>query len=315
MSPLRLLFLTLLSCYATSYAQVPTVSSGTIKHYSDFASKNVAPRNVEVWLPEGYDAGTRYPVLYMHDAQMLFDSTITWNHQEWGVDETITRLVNNHEIPPCIVVGVSNGGSLRHAEYFPQKPFESIPAEMRDSLYLATRAGGEPVFKAVVQSDSYLRFLVEDLKPFIDETYSTLPDRKHTYVMGSSMGGLISMYAICEYPQVFGGAGCLSTHWPGIFRVENNPIPAAFADYLRENLPTPKTHKLYFDYGTETLDAMYEPFQLLVDEVMKAKGYTSGSWITRKFEGADHSEKAWRARLDIPLVFLMKKDQKKKVRK
>ena len=120
------------------------------------------------------------------------------------------------------------------------------------------------------------------------------------------MGGLISMYALCEYPAVFGGAACLSTHWVGIFSTENNHIPAAFMAYLRTHLPDPATHRLYFDYGTETLDALYEPFQLQADSILREKGYSAANWQTLKFVGADHSERAWRTRLAIPLTFLMK---------
>ena len=124
--------------------------------------------------------------------------------------------------------------------------------------------------------------------------------------MGSSKGGLISMYAICEYPEIFGGAICMSTHWPGIFASESNPIPLAFQNYLKANLPNPKTHKIYFDFGTETLDKMYEPYQIKVDEIMKAKKYGKKNWQTLKFEGEDHSEKSWAKRLSIPLAFMLK---------
>jgi hypothetical protein len=115
------------------------------------------------------------------------------------------------------------------------------------------------------------------------------------------------MYAICEYPSVFGGAACLSTHWPGIFEMKDNPIPAAFANYLKNNLPNPKKHKIYFDYGDRTLDAMYPPLQKKVDEVMLQRGYSDKNWLTRFFPGDDHSEKSWSKRLDVPLVFLLGK--------
>ena len=153
-----------------------------------------------------------------------------------------------------------------------------------------------------------MKFIVKELKPIIDGKYSVYTDAKHTFIAGSSMGGLISMYAICEYPNIFGGAACLSTHWPGIFAVENNPIPNAFFEYLKKHLPNPKNHKLYFDYGTATLDAMYEPFQLKVDKIMKAKGFTSQNWSTQKFEGEEHSEKSWNKRLHIPIEFLLGKN-------
>ena len=125
--------------------------------------------------------------------------------------------------------------------------------------------------------------------------------------MGSSMGGLISMYAICEYPEVFGGAGCLSTHWvadPNRFYEE---VPKAYIKYLSENLPDPSKHKIYFDFGTETLDQYYEPWQKMADEVMKEKGYSKKNWMTKKFPGEAHIEDAWAARLAIPLIFLMGK--------
>jgi len=246
-------------------------------------------------------------VLYMHDGQMLFDSATTWNKQEWGVDETMSRLLAAGKIRDCIVVGIWNIGKTRHANYFPQKPFESLPESLQDSLlYLAKRNPQSGLFAIRVNSDHYLHFLVHELKPFIDNRFSTKKDRKNTFIAGSSMGGLISMYAICEYPKVFGGAACLSTHWPGTFEVENNPIPDAFIQYLRTHLPSPKTHKFYFDYGTATLDALYEPFQIRADQVMTAKGYTSKNWITRKFEGEEHSERAWRERLGIPMEFLLR---------
>ena len=156
-------------------------------------------------------------------------------------------------------------------------------------------------------TDNYLKIIVTELKPFIDSSFSTLSDQSNTFIAGSSMGGLISMYAICEYPKVFGGAACLSTHWTGIFTAENNPIPAAFMEYLQKHLPSSKNHKIYFDYGSETLDALYKPFQLQADQIMQQKGYTANNWITKEFIGADHSERSWNKRLDIPVLFLLKK--------
>jgi enterochelin esterase-like enzyme len=304
----RYLFLLFLWINATLFAQNAQPVSGTIKRFENFNSKYVASRNVDVWLPEGYSPKNKYAVLYMHDGQMLFDSTATWNHQEWGVDETLTQLAADKNIKPCIVVGIWNSGKSRHSEYFPQKPFESLPELFRDSLiHQAKRNKETALFSTNVQSDAYLKFIVTELKPFIDSSFSTKTDRKNTFIAGSSMGGLISMYAICEYPDVFGGAACLSTHWLGIMPSPNNPVPDAFKAYLEKNLPNPKTHYLYFDYGNQTLDALYEPFQTQMDAVILKKGYNKKHWQTRSFLGADHSEKSWRARLDIPFLFLLKK--------
>jgi len=166
-------------------------------------------------------------------------------------------------------------------------------------------SGGQRILNRFVEqtggaslSDGYLQFLVEELKPFIDARYPTLSDPAHTLVMGSSMGGLISLYALIEYPNVFGGAGCLSTHWPIGEEV--------LVDALGAALPSAGRHRLYFDFGTETLDANYEPWQRRMDEWLRTAGYREGQdWSTRKFEGAEHSERAWRERVPIPLAFLL----------
>lgn len=276
----------------------------------NFQSDYVSGRTIQVYLPSSYSVSDyAYSVLYMHDGQMLFDSTTTWNGQEWGVDETITSLIENGEIAETTVVAIWNGGSqLRHPEYFPQKPFETLPQEIIDSIYQLGRNKNTALFANEIQSDNYLKFLVEEVKPFIDSTYRTNPEMEHTFIAGSSMGGLISMYAICEYPEVFKGAACLSTHWPGIFSVDNNPIPQAFFTYLASNLPDPSNHKFYFDHGTETLDALYEPFQQIADSLIRQAGYNDNNFKTIKFEGDPHDENAWKNRLHIPMTFLLSKD-------
>lgn len=302
---LNSVFLLISSCIFSQ--DIPKVSSGKIERIADFKSEFVTSRNIDVWLPDNYSDAKKYSVLYMHDGQMLYDAETTWNKQSWEVDEVVTSLLKDNKIDDVIVVGIWNGNATRHMDYFPQKPFESLTQTQQDSIYNANRSNGQSVFNGKVNSDNYLKFIVKELKPLIDKKYSVHRDKKHTFIAGSSMGGLISMYAICEYPNVFGGAACLSTHWPGIFTVENNPIPEAFYNYLKTNLPNPKNHRIYFDYGTATLDAMYEPLQLKVDEIMKDKGYNSLNWSTNKFEGEDHSEKAWQKRLHIPLEFLLGK--------
>ena len=168
---------------------VPEVSTGTLERYPDFPSKHIDKRTVSVWLPEGYTQGAPFDVLYMHDGQMLFDAKTTWNHQEWMVDEVLGSIIGAGEMRPCIVVAVDNTND-RLMEYFPDKAANYLEAKP-DSF--------------TPKGDAYLRFLVEELKPFIDDTYQPLSSREHTFLMGSSMGGLISLYALCEYPEVFGG--------------------------------------------------------------------------------------------------------------
>ena len=278
--------------------QLPSVSSGRIVRFEHFSSEYVNPRNVDVWLPDGYDPANAYAVLYMHDGQMLFDALQTWNGQEWQVDETMSALLANGRIRDCIVVGIWNDGAYRRSDYLPQRALEYMPGELVDSIS-RTMLMGAP------RGDAYLKFLVKELKPFIDSAFSTLTDRENTFVMGSSMGGLISMYAICEYPGVFGGAACLSTHWYGAPLSWNKKVPEAYIKYLAEHLPDPAHHRIYFDHGTETLDQHYAPYQLQADSVMQAGGYDAANWMTRTFTGKAHSEDAWAERLDLPVLFLL----------
>ena len=276
---------------------------GTLVHYEAFPSELIRVRPVDVWLPEGYDAATgdRYPVIYMHDGQMMFDhptSPFAGLDLFWDVDKAITRLVRAGEIRPAIVVSIwmaSWAKGARGAEYMPQKPVtDEVLQSMKEKRQgFAVEKGGEEL-----SSDNYLKFIVAELKPFIDETYRTHSDRDNTFVMGSSMGGLISAYAIAEYPDIFGGAACLSSHWP--------IGDGAFLHWLEHHLPSAGAHRIYFDRGTETLDADYGPGQRRMDDIMRKRGYTaSEDWITLRFEGADHSPRAWRERLHIPLKFLL----------
>lgn len=263
--------------------------TGTLDTYERFESRFIDPRRVDVWLPTGYDQGAqRYPVLYMHDGQNIFVPELSNTAIDWGVDEGVVRLMGEGVIGGAIVVGIWCT-PLRVREYMPQKP---VVAERVLLDRFVDALGGPPL------ADDYLRFVVDEVKPWIDARYRTLPDREHTAIMGSSMGGLISLYALCEYPAVFGAAGCVSTHWTiGGERL---------VDYFGDVVPPAGAHRIYFDYGTEGTDAPYEPLQLRMDALMEAAGYRRGAdWATEKFAGAGHSERDWRARVDVPLRFLL----------
>jgi hypothetical protein len=283
---------------------LPKVSAGSIKRIEHFPSKFVSPRNVDIWLPEGYSEKKKYAVLYMHDGQMLFDSTNNWNKQEWGLDETMSKLMTEKKIRNCILVAIWNIPKERFADYFPEKIINKIPEPIRTEV-LNKQIAGKP------SADHYLKFIVRELKPFVDKNYATMPDVKNTFVMGSSMGGLISAYALCEYPRIFGGAGCLSTHLPMVAydlsnRKIDKDVASKFRDYLWGNLPKANTRKIYFDYGTATLDSLYEPYQKKIDLILNSKKIDKNHWITRRFEGESHTEKSWQKRLHIPLEFLLK---------
>lgn len=284
-------------------ADIPV--DGKLVEHPDFASVHVQPRNVTVWLPPGYEAGAeRHPVLYMHDGQNLFDASKA-NSGEWGVNEHLGRLIAKGQVRAPIVVGIWNT-PLRLREYVPADLIKALPADVRDDVQAIY--GGAPL------SDEYLRFMVEELKPFIDQTYRTLTRPTDTMVSGSSMGGLISLYAVMKHPQVFGAAACLSTHWP--LRIDGLDDPAALALWrdkvvgassrvVAEGLPTPGSHRFYFDRGDETLDQFYAVFQSRIDAVFRDKGYGPRDFQTLLFPGAQHNEASWNGRLDVPLKFLL----------
>ena len=265
--------------------------TGTVLRYPSFPSHNVAPRNVDVWLPPGYHEHPerRYAVIYMHDGQNLFDPSTSFGGVDWGVDETMTRMIEAGQLRPAIVVGVWNTPKRRE-EYMPQRAVTGpVPMNI---------VGAADLVPGDIVSDRYVDFLATELKPYIDAHYRTRPDRADTIVMGSSMGGLVSQYAMSRYPEVYGAAGCVSTHWPA-----GNGLAL---DDFAAHLPDPATHRYWFDYGTETLDSIYEPYQLRADRILRRGGYVEGvNWVTRKYPGAEHSEKSWRLRVAEPLFFLL----------
>ncbi|MEY3367875.1 MAG: Endo,4-beta-xylanase precursor [Bacteroidota bacterium] len=286
---------------------LPQVASGKIERVDNFQSQHTTARNIDIWLPAGYSGAKKYAVLYMHDGQMLYDPAQSWNKQAWDIDEVASELFANGMAREFIVVGIWNGGPTRHQEYFPQAPFEAMTQAERDTVIAQLQDAGRTKASFQPQSDGYLQFIVKELKPYIDQRYSVNAGPEGTFMAGSSMGGLISLYAICEYPEVFGGVACLSTHWPGTFTLENNPVPNALIEYLGKKLPSPENRRIYFDCGDQTLDALYPAIQARVDDLMQRKGYAPGNWTTRYFPGEDHSEKSWNKRLQVPIGFLLGK--------
>lgn len=149
-------------------------------------------RKVQIYLPNSYDvSGRRYPVVYMHDGQNLFDIATSFAG-EWGVDETLSNLEKDSGDYGCIIVGIDNGGAKRIDEYTP---------------YVNPQYGGG-------EGEAYMDFLVQTLKPFIDSAYRTLPEREYTGIAGSSLGGLISLYGALKHQAVFSKVGIFSpAYW------------------------------------------------------------------------------------------------------
>lgn len=267
--------------------------TGRLVYERAFQSEFVAPRDVEIWLPPSYETSPekRYPVIYMHDGQNVFDPAASkYSGWDWGVDEAMTALIESGDVREAIIVAPHSIDKWRNADYFPQKAGETYAEGFKAAL---------PEFDVNgLRADGYLKFLTSELKPFIDSNYRTLTEKENTSIMGSSMGGLISLYAISEYPNVYGAAANVSTHFP--------LADGKLVDYFAGVLPDPESHRLYFDYGTMTLDHNYEAYQDRMDGAVIQAGYERGiNWTTRKFEGHDHSERSWRNRVHIPLTFLL----------
>ncbi len=300
----RTILILLLGWFLKAEAQVPRPSTGRLEKIANFPSKFVEARDIDVWLPDDYTAAKRYAVLYVHDGQNLFDTSNTYNREEWKLDEAVGSLLKNGTIKETIVVGIYNSDK-RWLEFVPNRPYRSMPPAIRDSMMKNMR-----ITEKSLLSDKYLKFLVKELKPYIDSVYSTYPDVNNTFTMGSSIGGLIAYYAVCEYPLIFGGAACLSTHWPGgqmTNRIDNKQYALMTLKYLQAKAPAPINHRFYFDHGTINLDMNYDPYQKAVDSVLKKKGYNSSNLLSLTFYGADHTEKEWSKRLGGPLFFLLKR--------
>lgn len=271
----------------------PINATGTLDSWQDFPSRHVSVRTIDVWLPPGYasDQPRCYPVVYMHDGQNLFDPDQVFNNTDWDVDGAMTRGIARGQLPPAIIVGIGNSPTRRFQEY--------MPAIVPQGERVETGVAGRPGFASTdIRSEAYLHFLVDELKPFIDRHYRTRPGRADTFVMGSSMGGLVSLYAIAKHPQLFGGAAAVSTHWPAGGGV--------MVDWFAGHLPPPASHRIWMDHGDGTLDAAYAPYQKWMDAAMQQGGYREGAnWQSRVYPGTEHSEVAWRARLPEILAFLL----------
>ena len=201
------------------------LSYGKALEIHSFASEYIPFKKVIFWLPET-DFTVNSPIIYMHDGQMLFDSTSTWNKQEWKVDEALGELLKTYKGAPPIVVAMEHSKN-RFIEYLPQKPFEVLSNIEQDSLMtLSANWSGLESWDTTV----YSRFIVDEVHPFVLNEFN-ISKNAPVYVAGSSMGGLISMYALCEYPDFFDGAACLSTHWPGGRSNENLTMFNSLYDY------------------------------------------------------------------------------------
>lgn len=245
---------------------------GNVEYHKDVFSPTLNnKRDIIVWLPSGYNSSKkpdkRYPVLYMQDGQNILDPKIAYTGKDWRVDETVTKLIKQKKIKEIIVVGIYNS---------PDRLDEYSWSE---------------------KGQNYLKFIVTELKPFIDSAYKTLSDKDNTAIIGSSMVGLISFYAAWHYPEVFSMAGCMSSS----FYYNNNRSIKQVEEYNG-----PKKHvKFYIDHGEDGAIRGQRMFVALSE-----KGYVIGQDIDYYYApGAEHNEKEWAARLERPLLFFFKSNR------
>jgi predicted alpha/beta superfamily hydrolase len=279
----RLAAIVALLISASASAQQPHTLTGDIRVHKSFHSKLLNnDRDVVAYLPPGYEASQkkRYAVLYLNDGQNLFDGATSFiPGQEWRVDETAQALIASGSIEPLVIVGIYNTGKDRLSEY--------TPAE--DEKYKGGKA------------DLYGRMLVEELKPFIDSTYRTLPGPRHTGLGGSSLGGLVSLYLGLKYPTVFGRLAVVS---PSVWFANHQIV-----QYVAAATKRPKV-RIWLDIGTKEGGTAAEAQRTVNDaqllrEALIKKGWKRGKDFSYfEADGAEHNERAWAVRVEQILKFL-----------
>ena len=252
-------------------------SNATLHRHERFHSEFLTDdRDVLVWLPPGYDVDTarRYPVLYMHDGQNLFDPDTAFQKGEhWRMGETAAELITTGQLDPLIIVGIHNTGEDRIHEYTPTND---------------ARLGGG-------LAGAYGRLIIEDLKPMVDRTYRTRPDAAHTGLGGSSLGGLATLHLGFTYPAVFSRLAVLS---PSVWWDRR-----AILTTVRQSRPKPPL-RLWVDMGTAEGRRGLDDARLLKAALVGA-GYVDGRDLHyAEYEGATHSEGAWAQRVGPMLKWL-----------
>jgi predicted alpha/beta superfamily hydrolase len=252
------------------------VTSGQLRKYDSFRSKFLRnQRDIVVYVPPDYDRQPerRYPVLYLHDGQNLFDAATAFNGQDWHVAQTADYAISAGLVEPLIVVGLYNTGKTRLREYTPT----SVP-----------RLGGG-------RADRYAKFLIEEVKPVVDRDYRTRQEAVQTGIGGSSLGGLVSIYLGLKFSSVFGKIAALS---PSVWW--NQRMILRFA----QAAPVEPRPRIWLDIGTREGPRIVDDVEKFRD-VLLSKGWQHDRDLHyERVEGAEHNEAAWAARVGPFLQFL-----------
>lgn len=284
---------------AAGPARAKPGNSGQLLEYTRLPVAGLPDQRLTIWLPPGYNASRRrYPVVYMQDGHNLFDPAKSNFNKIWAADKAMVAAAKKGGFAPHIIVGIWAPGKDRWRQYLPKDIYLSASGD--------TRAQMDMLSNGPVVSDIYIDWMAGPLKLWVDSNFRTLPDRSHTSVMGSSMGGLVSCYAFLKHPEIYGQAACVSTHWPASNPQTTNGVNPdlinLWSRWFSSQLGKANGRKLWFDHGTATLDAYYAPYQQSVDAAMTASGWSRGEdWESRVYSDAAHEENAWAARL--PEIF------------
>jgi enterochelin esterase-like enzyme len=279
---------------------------GRLIEYERVAAAGLPDQRMTIWLPPGYDTtDRRYPVLYMHDGHNLFDVTKSNFNKIWAADKAMLAAVASGKVEPHIIVGIWAPGEDRYRQYLPRSAYDAASAPVRAQM--------DAFAKGAVISESYLDWIAGPLKAWVDGAFRTRTGRDDTAIVGSSMGGLMSCYAFLERPQVFGRAGCVSSHWPAVDPTavagEDAGLKALWDGWFAARLGQPDGRRVWMDHGTATLDAFYAPYQQVIDARFAAAGWQKGrDWESKVYPGAEHEENAWAARLPEIFGWLLAKD-------
>ena len=259
---------------------------GTVRYHRGLRGEGLKhARDVIVWMPPSYGKETskRYPVLYMHDGQNIFDPSTSFIGYDWHMDEVADSLIRFGKIEEIMIVGIYNSPD-------------------RGPEYSHTELG-----------KTYARFVVHQVKPLIDSTYRTKPDRLNTAVMGSSMGGHISFLLAWWYPDIFYQAACLSPAFvTPVLDEHGNPVEYddRTLQQVRSYTGKKKDIRLYMDCGGVGMDVRLKPGMDMMAELLAAQGYEKQKELQVFFDKqADHNEYSWAARVWRPLMFMFGEEQ------
>ncbi|WP_017664205.1 alpha/beta hydrolase [Porphyrobacter sp. AAP82] len=297
-------FIAMLAALIGFAMPLAAADTGRLVEYREVAAAGLPAQRLSIWLPPGYDAGERrYPVLYMHDGHNLFDVKNSNFNKIWAADAAMLAAMASGKVEPHIIVGIWAPGSDRHRQYLPRSLYDMTSGNLRAQMDGMTKGG--------VISQAYLAWIAGPLKSWVDTSFRTRPGRDDTAIVGSSMGGLMSCYAFLEAPTVFGRAGCVSSHWPAVDprAIDAGELKALWDGWFAARLGAPDGRRVWMDHGTATLDAFYAPYQQVVDARFAKAGWQRGrDWESRIYEGAEHEENAWAARLPEVFGWLLAKD-------